>query len=336
MIADAMSHSVLPGLVAGYALAQGPHLLGGFVGAVVAALLTVGLVELLSRSKRLSDDAAIGLVFPAMFALGVVLVSVFFANIHIDTDAVLYGEIALTPFDTWSLGGQNLGPVAAWIFGATILLNGGFLMALAKELRMSTFDPDFSRAAGFSPALIHALLMVTVAVTTVGAFSAVGAILAVALIVVPAVVARLLTDRLRNVVLVSLAVGIGASWLGTVIAFRYDVSISGMIATCLGVAFVISLVFAPRGMVMGAWRRGRVRQYVAAKTLTIHLVAHEETAESESESRIDHLATEFGWAAGWAHRIVQFGLREGWWEIQNQTLRLTPAGRAAALEWDHP
>ena len=106
MMADAISHAVLPGLVAGFVLAhaanlaRGGELLASFVGAIAAGLLTVVLVEALTKSRRVKEDAAMGVVFPALFALGVFVISKYLANVHIDTDAVLFGEIAFTPFDT--------------------------------------------------------------------------------------------------------------------------------------------------------------------------------------------------------------------------------------------
>ncbi|MCS6777270.1 MAG: metal ABC transporter permease, partial [Chthonomonadaceae bacterium] len=133
MMADAISHAVLPGLVAGYAAAGGPHPAGAFAGAVVAGLLTVILVELLNRSRCMKEDAAIGIVFSALFALGVFVVSQYYANVHLDTDAVLFGEIAFTPFETWQPGGRDLGPQAIWMLGGLTLLNALFLTLCYKE-----------------------------------------------------------------------------------------------------------------------------------------------------------------------------------------------------------
>src|SRR5918998_1277618 len=207
MMADAISHAILPGLVAAYFLAHGPNLLAGFLGAAAAGLLTVTLVELLNRSGRVKEDAAIGLVFPALFALGTFLVSKFFANVHLDTDAVLYWEIAFSPFDRLVLGGYDVGPQPLWVLGVLSAVNFGFVVTFYKELKLSTFEAGPASTLGFSPALIHYALMALVSLTTVGAFTAVGAILVVALLIVPPATAYLLTERLP--IMIALSVGIG-------------------------------------------------------------------------------------------------------------------------------
>jgi manganese/zinc/iron transport system permease protein len=191
MMADAISHAILPGLVAGYFLAHGPNLVAGFLGATAAGLVTVSLVELLNRSGRVKADAAIGLVFPALFALGTFLISKYFANVHLDTDAVLYGEIAFAPFDRLIFGGYDWGPQPIWILGGLALINLLFVAIFYKELKLATFDAGLAATLGFSPALIHYALMTLVSLTTVGAFTAVGAILVVALLIVPAATAPL-------------------------------------------------------------------------------------------------------------------------------------------------
>src|SRR5918998_1590562 len=140
MMADAISHAILPGLVAGYFLAEGPDLLAGFLGAAAAGMVTVTLVEILSRSGRVKEDAAIGLVFPALFALGTFLVSKFFGNVHLDTDAVLYGEIAFAPFDRLVVGGYDIGPQPLWVLGGLTLINLVFVAVFYKELKLATFD----------------------------------------------------------------------------------------------------------------------------------------------------------------------------------------------------
>src|SRR5690606_8704523 len=129
-------------------------------------------------------------------------------NVHLDVDAVLLGELAFAPFDRVIVAGFDLGPKALWVMSAILLINLGFIATFYKELKLSTFDPALAAALGFSPVLLHYLLMSVVSVTAVGAFDAVGSILVVALIVGPPATAYLLTDRLS--VLLGLSAGIGA------------------------------------------------------------------------------------------------------------------------------
>jgi manganese/zinc/iron transport system permease protein len=332
MMADAISHAILPGLVAGYVLARGPSLLAGFLGAAAAGLLTVVLVEALTRSRRVKEDAAIGIVFPALFALGVFVISKYLSNVHIDTDAVLYGEITFAPFDTLQIGGRDYGPQALWILGGLTLMNALFLALFYKELKLSTFDAGLAAALGFAPGVLHYLLMATVALTTVGALSAVGAILVVALLIVPAVTASLLTRRLPILIGLAVALGAGAALAGFGLAVAANLSISGMIATVLGVLFGVVLLGAPQqGLVAQALRRRRHRQQFAAEMLVVHLAMHEGTAAQASESTRAHLEAELNWEPAATGRIVERAHQAGLIRAENGgALELTPRGRQLA------
>lgn len=331
MMADAISHAILPGLVGGYVLAKGPNIFIGFLGATAAGLLTVFLVETLSRSRRVKQDSAIGIVFPVMFAIGVLVVSKFFANVHIDTDAVLYGEIALAPFDTLVINGQYLGPQSLWILGGLTLFNAGFLALFYKELKLSTFDAGLAAALGFIPGVLHYLLMGVVAVTTVGAFSAVGAVLSVALIIVPPVSASLLTQRLPATIAISLFFGAGCALGGYGLATVWDVSPSGMIATTLGGAFGLVLLFAPKqGLLAQTLRRRQQRMHFATEMLVVHLATHANTPQQDQESTMLHLEQELGWNTDRAARIVSKAEQLGWVHSRDGALALTQQGQATA------
>lgn len=330
MMADAISHSILPGIVAGYVLAHGPNLLLGFLGATASGLLTVVLVEALSKGK-LRQDAAIGLVFPILFALGVLVVSKYFANVHIDTDAVLYGEIAFAPFDTVSVAGRDIGPKSFWVLAVLALVNAGFIAVLYKEMKLATFDPGLAASLGFRPGFLHYLLMALVAVTTVGAFSAVGAILSVALIIVPPVLASLLTDRLPRMIALSVAVGALGAVLGHRVAAWSNVSISGMIATVLGILFGGALLFAPGRGLVAQWSRRRAQKLrFATDMLLVHLATHQDTPNRNVECSLPHLEFELGWERDAAARIVGRAEQLGLLERDESLLSLTEAGRRQA------
>ncbi|MBL8087702.1 MAG: metal ABC transporter permease [Chthonomonas sp.] len=329
MMADAISHAILPGLVAGYVLAHGPNLWVGFLGATAAGLATVWLVEVLAKSRRVREDTAIGLVFPTMFALGVLVVSKFFANVHIDTDAVLYGEIAMAPFDRFRWGGHDLGPLSLWVLSSLFVFNAVFLTAFYKEFKLSTFDAGLAACLGFAPAALHMLLMTSVAITTVGAFSAVGAVLSVALIIVPPVTASLLTERLPILIGLSGLIGALGGVLGYVLAAMWDVSISGMIATTLGAMFFTALLGAPRkGILSQLARQRQQRLQFAVEMLAVHLATHEATADRDTENSIWHLERELGWSPSRAASIVRRSERAGYVLSRDGQLQLTEAGHA--------
>jgi manganese/zinc/iron transport system permease protein len=331
MMADAISHAILPGLVAGYFIARGPNLWIGSLGAAAAGILTVVLVEMLLHSGRVKQDAAIGLVFPALFALGTFLVSKFFANVHLDTDAILYGEIALAPFDLLIIGGYSVGPQPLYVLGGITIINLAFVLLFYKELKLATFDAAFAATIGFSPVVLHYALMTMVSLTTVGAFTAVGAILVVAFLIVPPATAYLLTDRLPLMILLSVIVGIISAVLGYLLAAMLDASIAGAMATVAGGCFALTLLFAPQhGLLAKSLRRIRQRRQFAAEMLVVHLAHHEGTPEQIQESSLGHLQAELRWTAQFAADVVRRATQSGLVQHENDHLELTNDGRVLA------
>ncbi|HEX6287753.1 MAG TPA: metal ABC transporter permease [Herpetosiphonaceae bacterium] len=331
MMADAISHAILPGLVAGYFIARGPNLWIGALGAAGAGVLTVVLVEILLRSGRVKRDAAIGLVFPALFALGTFLVSKFFANVHLDTDAILYGEIALAPFDLLIISGYSVGPQPLYVLGGLTIINLAFVLLFYKELKLATFDAAFAATIGFSPVVLHYALMTMVSLTTVGAFTAVGAILVVAFLIVPPATAYLLTDRLPMLIVLSVLIGIVAAVMGYALAMVLDASIAGAMATVAGICFALALLFAPHhGLLAKALRRVRQRRQFATEVLVVHLAHHEGTPQQAQESSLGHLQADLRWTAEFAAEVVQRAAQGGLVRRENGHLELTSDGRMLA------
>lgn len=334
LMSDAISHSILLGIVLAYFVVEditSPLLIAG---AAATGVLTVSLVELLHRTGRVKEDAAIGLVFPALFSVGVILVSRYAGDVHLDVDAVLLGELAFAPFHRLEAGGRDLGPAMLWVMGSILLLNAAFIAALYKELKLTTFDAALAGALGFAPGVMHYAFMSLVSVTAVGAFDAVGAILVVALMIAPPAAAYLLTDRLPLMIVLAVAIGVASALAGYWMSYLLDVSIAGSMATMTGVAFALTFLFAPeRGAVALARRRARQRWEFAQAMLAIHLFNHEGSPEAEEENREEHLHRHLRWspdfAAGVVRRAEERGLlRRG----GGGRLALTERGRSAALE----
>lgn len=259
LLGDAISHAVLPGIVLAFLFTGSRSPLPMLLGAGVLGLLTVFAVEVLTRTRRLAGDASIGVVFPALFSLGVVLISRYAAQVDLDLDCVLYGEIAYAPWDLWIVDGRSWGPRALWMNGALLVLDLAFVGLLWKELKVSTFDAELAAALGFSPMLLHYLLMGAVSVTVVGAFESVGAILVVALLVVPPATAFLLTDRLSTMLALAVGCGVLSTVLGYLLARSLDASIAGSMATVAGVLFLLAFLLSPtHGLVSREWRRRRL------------------------------------------------------------------------------
>jgi len=326
LLGDAISHAVLPGIAIAFLLTGQRSALPMVLGAGALGVITVLLVEMFNRSRRLREDASIGVVFPALFSLGVILISRYAAQVDLDLDCVLYGEIAYAPWDTLLIGGTDVGPKALWMNGAVLLLDLAFVLAFFKELKLSTFDAGLAASLGFSPVLLHYLLMSAVSVTVVGAFESVGAILVVAMLVVPPATAYLLTDRLGTMLGLAVATGVASALGGYALARAWDASIAGAMATVAGSLFLAALLFSPShgllARVLHVWSMGR---RLSGQLLLLHLRKGAETVP------VHKLERRFGWSGRRLQRVIAQLLRAGWVEREGEGLRLTQAG-AEVLE----
>lgn len=260
LLGDAVSHAVLPGIVVSFLIFHTRAPLPMIVGAAAFAVLCVLGIEALRGTGLVANDAAIGLVFPALFALGVLGIHRWADDLHLDLDSTIYGEIAFSPFWTLQIGGVTVARSLV-IMGIVVLVNLALVTAFWKELKVTSFDPEFSRTTGFPPRAVARVLLVAVAVTAVTAFESVGAILVVTLLIVPAAAAYLLTDRLVVMIAVSVAIGWISAAAGHWGAMRLDASIAGAMGLCAAAIFAVALFASPRyGLVARALRRRRRRR----------------------------------------------------------------------------
>jgi manganese/zinc/iron transport system permease protein len=326
LLGDAISHAVLPGIVIAFLVTNSRASVPMLLGAGTLGLLTVMLVELFNRSRRLREDASIGVVFPALFSLGVILISRYASQVDLDLDCVLYGEIAYAPLDTLMLAGQSIGPKALWVNGSILLVDLLFVLILYKELKISTFDAGLAATLGFSPLLLHYLLMSAVSLTVVGAFESVGAILVVAMLVVPPAAAYLLTERLGPMLALSAALGAVSAAGGYGLARWWDCSIAGAMALVTGILFLLALLFSPtHGLLARLLIHRRLGGRLAGELLLLHL---RKGGEGLPVAVLEH---RFGWEPRRLQRVLAKLLREGWVERAGEGLRLTASG-AQALE----
>ena len=332
MVADAIGHAILPGIAVAFFLTESLSSPWLVISAAATGVLTVALVEAIGRTGLLKEDAAMGLVFPALFSLGIILITRYAGNVHLDVDAVLLGELAYAPFDRLEVAGRDLGPRQLWLMGGILLINLVLISVFFKELKLSTFDRGLAASLGFLPGVLHYGLMGLVSLTAVGAFDAVGVILVVALMVGPPAAAYLLTDRLG--LLLGLSVGLGAlsALLGFLLAFWIDASIAGCMAVAVGMVFFAVFLAAPdRGLVAVHRRRQGQRLEFAEVMLAIHLVQHEGEPEEEEESRVEHLqGSHVGWTPEFTAQVVAGAVRRGLVLKEGARLRVTELGRATA------
>lgn len=330
MLSDAISHSIVFGIVMVWLLTHAQSGPVQILGAALTGVLTVFLTELLVTTRRVKNDAAIGLVFPALFAAGVLLLNLYARDVHIDTHTVLLGEIGFVWLETMEIGGIAVPESVVWMTVVT-LLDAAFIVVFFKELKLTTFDPQLAAALGIAPTLLFYALLALTSVTAVAAFDAVGAVLFIAFVIVPPAAAYLLTDRLVPMLLLGVLVAVLSSISGYVIAVQLDVSIGGMMAVMTGVFLVIAFLFGPRhGLLAQEWRRHAQRYVDECRALVVHLYEHEATARSSEENVVPALQRHLDWSSAKADAVLERSLRSGLVLRDGAMLYLTNKGRTTA------
>jgi manganese/zinc/iron transport system permease protein len=262
LVGDAISHSVLPGLVVAFLIAGSRHSTVMFVGALVAGLLTTVLIEMIHKKSRVKQDAAIGITFSSLFAIGVILVSHYASQVDLDQECVLYGEIGNIPLDFpyVQLGSLVLGPPALVRMGAVTLLVALLMVVFYKELLVSSFDPALAFSLGINATILHYSLMGTLSVVVVSAFESVGAILVIAMLILPGAAASLLSQRLPLVLMLTVVHAAASSVLGVHLALWLECSIAGAMVVMGGVLFVLAWVFSPSRGLLRRWFHARIEK----------------------------------------------------------------------------
>jgi len=251
MIGDAISHAVLPGIVMAFLFSGSLDSVPMLIGAATFGILTTYLIETFNKKGSLQKDASIGITFTWLFAIGVILISLYADDVHIDQDCVLFGEIAYVALEPLISFFPGIGaPNTVWVLGIVMLLIIAMIVVGYKGLYLTTFDPSFAASIGVSTVMWHYLLMSAVSVTTVVSFESVGAILVVALLIAPAATAYLLTDQLPKMLVIAALVGVISSIGGYYLAVWLDASVAAAIATVLGIEFTLVFLFAPQNGVL--------------------------------------------------------------------------------------
>ncbi|HIG27030.1 MAG TPA: metal ABC transporter permease [Verrucomicrobiales bacterium] len=247
LIGDAISHSVLPGLAVALFLSKSLATTAMFIGALVAGILTTVLIELIHQNSRVKPDAAIGIVFTSLFALGVILINVYAGEVHLDTECVLYGEIAFIPFEPLiDIGGREWFPGSVLRMGGVTLLVILGIVLFYKELLVTSFDPGLSVSLGISTRTTHYLLMGLLSLVIVSAFQSVGAILVIAMLILPGATASMLCSRLPAILWLTAGLCLPATLAGIHLSIWLDCSMAGAMVIASAVFFILAWLFSPR------------------------------------------------------------------------------------------
>lgn len=258
LMGDAVSHSVLPGLVIAFLLSNSRGTGVMFLGALAAGVLATVIIEVIHTRTRVKQDAAIGIAFSTLFAVGVLLTALYTSQVDLDAECVLYGEISFVPLEPLvEVAGLTLGPEPLVRMGAVFL---GIVLLIAlfyKELLVSAFDGGLARSMGVNPTLMHFALMAVLSIVVVSAFEAVGAILVIAMLILPGATASLLTKNLPLIHLGAVAHAALSAVLGLHLGIWLESSLAPAMVVAGAGLFAAAWVASPEEGLIAYWRRRR-------------------------------------------------------------------------------
>lgn len=257
LVGDAISHSVLPGLAIAFLVSGSRSSLSMFLGALAAGIVTTILIETIHRRSRIKQDAAIGITFSTLFAIGVILICIYADKVDLDQECVLYGEIGFVPFEPMvalgSLG--DIAPEPVFRMGLVALLVAAVIAIFYKELLITSFDPALAHSMGINTMAVHYGLMCLLSVVVVSAFESVGAILVIAMLIIPGATAYLLTDRFGVMLALTTVHAALSSLIGLHLGIWLDCSIAGAMVVAGFFLFCLAWMFSPsHGLVAKWWR----------------------------------------------------------------------------------
>ncbi|RSN30410.1 hypothetical protein DMC61_18660 [Amycolatopsis sp. WAC 04169] len=245
LMGDAVSHAVLPGVVLAYVLGA-PFALG----AVVFGFLAVALIGVVRDTSRVKEDAAIGIVFTTLFALGLVLISV--TPSQTDLNHIIFGNL---------LGVDTSDLIQIGVLGAITLT---VLVLKRRDFTLYAFDPTHAHAIGLNPRVLGAALLGLLALTAVVALQVVGVILVVAMLIIPGATAYLLTDRFGRMLVIAPSFSVLAAVAGLYLSYHLDTASGGMIVLVQGAGFTLVYLFGPRHGIVGKRLAKRRRETARA------------------------------------------------------------------------
>lgn len=242
LISDALSHAILFGIVIAFLIVQNINSPLIFLCAIFAGIFTFALTQTLTKIGTLHQDAAIGLIFPFLFSIAVVLINLYAHNVHIDCDAILLGELAFTPFEQFSFLTYDLGPAALWKMSCILCINIFSTSYFYKEFIIATCDHAYAQTINYHPTLFHYFLIILTSITIVQAFHVTGTILVISFMITPAATAFLINKKLLHMIIASCCIATIGVLSGFLCAHLSDVSIAGSIASMNGLIFFIVML----------------------------------------------------------------------------------------------
>lgn len=325
MLTDAISHAVLLGIAMAFLITwdlTSPLLV---IGASLMGLVTVWVIEKLGRTGLMHYDDATGVVYPVFFSLAIILISKFAKNANLCADMVLMGEVIYSGLNTVQVFGLTLS-VSFIKMALALVLNLAFVLVFYKELKLSTFDPEYASLIGVPTGLIFYGLMALTSLTAVMAFDAVGSILVISFFIAPASTALLLTDRLSHVLGLSLLIGAANSFVGYQAALAMNASMSGMVALVNMTVYMVVLLVNKNGLVTDYFRKVRQREEMVQAAMIIHIANHTSTGVLDEEVCVQEIDCHLDWPREKVQKTAEALMKQGLIQDQAGFYTLTDAG----------
>lgn len=317
LIGDALAHAILPGIVVAFVLV-GYSSLGFFIGAVAAGLLTAAAITWIQQRAHTKNDAAIGIVFTAMFALGVIGISKLSKSdgVHLDLKDFLFGNV---------LGVSNADIQMTTVITVIVL---AAITLFYRYLFVSTFQPVVAAVMGIRVNVIHYLLMLLLSFAVVASLRTVGVILVVAMLITPASTALLWSNRLKSVIALSALLGLASAVSGLILAIYLDTTPGPAMAVVVTLFYLISMMVSPeKGLIFTFFRKRKMTRKIELEDLmkrTFHL-------QNKKSNSLENLVDALGWNASKVRRTAQVLQQKKWGLWQGDQLHLTPSGTELAL-----
>ncbi|NBV40611.1 metal ABC transporter permease [bacterium] len=243
LISDAISHAILLGMVIAFLLVQSIDSGWLFFGALCAGIASVVLSQFLHEEHSIKKDAAIGLIFPLFFSIAILLINFYAYSIHLDTDAVLLGDLIFTPFQRVYIAGIDYGPQLLWWMLGLLTINSLWIFLFYKEILLYSFDPEFASTLRYAPKVFHYMFMILTTATIIKAFDTAGAIVVIGFIIIPPACAFLLSKHISYMIIHTIGISCISTLLGYILAHHTQASIPGAIAIMQGILFFCILLW---------------------------------------------------------------------------------------------
>lgn len=313
LIGDALSHSVLPGVVVGF-IFFGQNVVAFFTGSVLAGLLTAIIISWLQQRLKAKNDAAIGIVFSTMFSLGVIGISYLSRtyHVHLDLKDFLFGNI---------LGIQDNDVLLTLVVSTFVLFS---IISLFKFFYASTFQEDVARTMGINTTLVHYFLMLLLSFAVVSSMQAVGVILVVAMLIIPASTALLLSFRLQSVLVISAFLGVGSCISGMLFSVWLQTAPGPMITVTAAFIYLLAVLFSPKNGVLFLHFKNKKMQMKIWEDDCLKLIS------KNINSSKSYLQEEIKWDTTKWNRVLKSLQKKDFIEIAQNEIRLTKTGNEQA------